>query len=298
MAADETLRVGFAGVGLMGLPMIRRLMATGLEVHAFDVDPARTEAAAAAGARVVPGGAVTAAQCEVVVLCVTGTSAVEAVVLGEGGVAERAGERTVVVDHSTADAGATREMATRLHERCGASWVDAPVSGGPSAAEAGDLAIMAGGELEVVERVRPIVERLGRLTRMGPVGAGQVTKMVNQVLVLTNFCVLAEALKLAEDGGIDAARLPECLAGGNADSVLLQRMLPRMQARDFEPPSGYARQVLKDLDMIHDLAKATGTPTPMSDMARMLYRLHVSHGNAHLDATSVVKVLDGPGAGP
>jgi 3-hydroxyisobutyrate dehydrogenase-like beta-hydroxyacid dehydrogenase len=152
---------------------------------------------------------------------------------------------------------------------------------------------MAGGEPEDVERIRPLMADLaGHFTHLGPVGAGQVAKMINQIIVLTNFCVLAEALKLAENAGIDAARIPEALAGGYADGAMLQKHYPRMLARDFEPPGGYARVVLKDLDMVHDIAKASGTATPMSAQAATLYRLLVARGHGHLDGTAVVKLWD------
>jgi 3-hydroxyisobutyrate dehydrogenase-like beta-hydroxyacid dehydrogenase len=130
-----------------------------------------------------------------------------------------------------------------------------------------------------------------RFTHMGPVGAGQVTKMVNQVLILTNYCVLAEALKLAENGGIDAAKIPQALADGHAGSNLLRAIYPRMVARDFTP-AGFARQVLKDLDMVHDLAKSTATPTPMAAQAASLFRLLNARGHGELDGIAVLKLYD------
>ena len=131
-------------------------------------------------------------------------------------------------------------------------WVDAPVSGGLPAAEAGTLAIMIGGEEATVAVVEPVLKLLGTCTHMGPVGAGQVTKMVNQVLVLSNYCVLAEAMVLAEAGGVDASRIPAALGAGYAGSNMLQRLYPRLVARDFAP-AGYAFQALKDLDMVYGL---------------------------------------------
>jgi 3-hydroxyisobutyrate dehydrogenase len=170
-------------------------------------------------------------------------------------------------------------------------WVDAPVSGGPPAAEAGTLAIMAGGDEADVAAVEPVLATLGTCTHMGPLGAGQVTKMVNLVLVLSNYCVLAEALALAEAGGVDPARIPSALGAGHAGSNLLQRLFPRLVARDFTP-AGYARQVLKDLDMVHGLARQLGVPTPMASQAANLFRTLVAKGHGELDGIAVLKLYD------
>jgi 3-hydroxyisobutyrate dehydrogenase-like beta-hydroxyacid dehydrogenase len=172
------------------------------------------------------------------------------------------------------------------------AWIDAPVSGGPPAAEAGTLAIMAGGDDEALARAMPVLSDLGKVTAMGPVGAGQITKMVNQVMVLSSFCVLAEALALAEAGGVDASRLPDALGDGYAGSNMLAKLFPRMIERDFAP-AGFAFQVLKDLDMVHDLAKELKVPTPMASQAATLYRILLSKGYGDLDAIAVLKLYDG-----
>ena len=151
---------------------------------------------------------------------------------------------------------------------------------------------MAGGDDDAVAKVAPVLGALGKMTHLGPVGAGQVVKMVNQVLVLTNYCVLAEGLKLAENAGANPAKIPECLAGGHAGSNMLAQIFPKMIRREYEPPAGFARQILKDLDMLHDLARDTGTPTPMSDQARSLFRLLVSRGYGEIDGTAILKLYD------
>ncbi len=132
-------------------------------------------------------------------------------------------------------------------------------------------------------------ELASTFTHLGGVGAGQVTKMVNQILVLNNYCVLAEAL--AEAAGIDASKIPDALASGYAGSNLLKAVFPRMIARDFEP-AGYARQILKDLDMVHDIAKSLKVPTPMSSQAASLFRILVSKGHAEKDGIAVLKLYD------
>ncbi|MEE8245950.1 MAG: NAD(P)-dependent oxidoreductase [Alphaproteobacteria bacterium] len=291
--AETRPSIGLIGVGLMGLPMSLRLLERGYAVTVLDEERTKLGPALAQGAREARAPAEVARASEVVLVCVTGTEAVEEVVFGPGGVHEAATPDKLLVDHSTTDAGATRRLAARLAQASGMAWIDAPMSGGPPAAEAGALTIMAGGAAQDIDRVRPLMAELaGHFTHIGPTGAGQVAKMINQIIVLTNFCVLAEALKLAENAGIDAARIPEALAGGYADGAMLQKHYPRMLARAFEPPGGYARVVLKDLDMVHDLAKATGTATPMSSQAATLYRLMVARGHGHLDGTAVLKLWD------
>jgi 3-hydroxyisobutyrate dehydrogenase-like beta-hydroxyacid dehydrogenase len=209
-----------------------------------------------------------------------------AAVFGPDGIAEGAAPDKLLVDHSTTEVATTRDFAARLAAETGMRWVDAPVSGGPPAAQAGTLAIMAGGADADIATVGPVLRALGTCTHMGPLGAGQVTKMVNQVLVLSNYCVLAEA------GGVDPAKSPSALGAGYAGGNLLERLFPRLVARDFAP-AGYARQVLKDLDMVHGLARQLVVPTPMTSQAANLFRTLVAKGHGDLDGIAVLKLYDG-----
>jgi 3-hydroxyisobutyrate dehydrogenase-like beta-hydroxyacid dehydrogenase len=289
---DPRPRLGFIGLGLMGQAFTRRLTGSGYRVTGYDIVADRV--AEAGGHGVLPAGSPreVAAASDIVLACVTTTHALEEVVSGPDGIAAAAGPARVLVDHSTTAVDATRAMAALLRDRAGMGWVDAPVSGGPGAAEAGTLAVMAGGTDDDVARIRPVMETVSAtFTVFGPVGAGQVAKMVNQILVLNNYAVLAEALALAEAGGIDARKIPEALASGFAGSNLLKAMFPRMIARDFVP-QGYARQILKDLDALHDLARDLKTPTPMSSQAASLYRLLVSKGHGELDGIAILKLYD------
>jgi 3-hydroxyisobutyrate dehydrogenase-like beta-hydroxyacid dehydrogenase len=151
---------------------------------------------------------------------------------------------------------------------------------------------MAGGEPDDIERVRPLMGDIAaRFTHMGPPGSGLVAKMVNQLIVGASQAVMAEALALAETAGIDAAKIPECLAGGYADSACLQRYFPRMVARDFAP-QGYARQMLKDLEMLSEYAGGLKAPLPMAGQALSLYRMLVHNGHAELDSGAIYKLYE------
>lgn len=291
---DDKPAIAFIGLGLMGAAFTRRLIERGYAVTGYDIVAEKVRAAAEQGVRPAASAAEAAAAADIVLICVTATQAVEAAVFGPGGIAEAADGPKVVVDHSTTEVTATKRMAERLAAETGAAWVDAPVSGGPSAAAGGSLAIMAGGTDAAVARIEPVMADLAaKFTHFGPVGAGQVAKLINQVLVLTNYCVIAEALKLAEDAGIDAVQIPAALADGHAGSNLLGSLYPRMQDRDFRP-LGFARQVLKDLDMVQDFAKSLKTPTPMAAQAANLFRLLVSRGHGELDGAAIFKLYDDP----
>lgn len=289
---EAKTRVGFIGLGLMGQAFTARLVECGYRVSGTDIDPEKVERATGHGVTPASSAAEVAGMSDIVLVCVTSTDAVEQAVFGPGGVVEAAVAGKVLVDHSTSIVEATKAMAERLSEERRMGWVDAPVSGGPPAARAGTLAIVAGGAEADIAAVAPVMADLSAgFTHFGPVGAGQVAKMVNQILVLNNYAVLAEALALAEAGGIDATKIPEALAAGHAGSNMLKNIFPRLIARDFAP-QGYARQILKDLDMLHDLAKSLKSPTPISSQTASLFRILCSKGHQELDGIAVLKLFD------
>lgn len=286
--------LGFIGLGLMGLPMARRLLAAGREVVVWNRSPAKRDEAVASGARAAGSPAKVAEAATIVFMCLTDTAAVEAVVFGPGGLAGTDGTDRVVVDFSSIRPDATRDIAERLAAANGMAWIDAPVSGGTRGAEEGSLAIMAGGAAADVERVRPHVMLMAsRLTHMGPTGAGQATKLCNQVIVGSLMAVLAEATRLAVNSGIDPALLPEALAGGFADSKPLQLFVPRMAAAIHDPPLGHAYTILKDLDTARDVARESGTPVPMAALAAELFRTLAATRGPEADALEIYK-LGGP----
>jgi len=282
--------IAFAGLGLMGVPMSRRLLAAGYPLTVWNRSAGKRELLAAEGAKAVEMPADLCTGTEVVMLCLADTAAVREVVFGAGGIVERARAGQVLVDFSSLEPAATREMAAELEARTGMRWVDAPVSGGTPGAEAGTLAIMAGGRAEDIERVRPILANLGqRLTRMGDVGAGQVTKVCNQMIVACNALVIAEVVALAEKSGVDASLIAPALAGGFADSKPLQILAPQMAESRFEPVKWHVRTLLKDLDTAVKLSREEGSATPMSGLAAQLMRLHGSQGNLERDPATLVE---------
>ena len=285
-------KIGFIGLGLMGQGFTKRLTECGYRVTGFDLDATKVEQVCKHGVIAASNAAEVAKSSDVVLVCVTSTDGVEKVIFGAGGVAETASPGMVLVDHSTSIVANTKDMAVKLKAETGMGWVDAPVSGGPEGAEAGELAIMAGGGDVDVAIVQSIMDDVSSaFTVFGPVGSGQVAKMVNQVLVLNNYAVLAEALALAEAGGIDASKIPDALATGHAGSNMLKNVFPRMIKRDYAP-KGYARQLLKDLDMLHDLAKSLKTPTPISSQTASLLRILNSKGHEELDGIAIMKLYD------
>ncbi|HUS96531.1 MAG TPA: NAD(P)-dependent oxidoreductase [Hyphomicrobiaceae bacterium] len=284
--------IGFIGLGLMGHGFVKRLLSTGHQVIAYDIAADKIAVAEALGAAPAASPADVAQRSDIVCVCVTTPADVTAIVTGPSGLTSAGRlDGKVFVDHSTTDIDTTRELAQALQTATGMAFVDAPVSGGPGAAEAGCLAIMGGGDAAAIAKVAPIMDHLGSFTHMGPVTAGQATKLVNQTLVLNNYCVIAEALRLAEAYGIDAAKIPAALAGGHAGSNLLPVLFERMIARDWTP-LGYGRQVLKDLEMLNTAAKAEHVAMPMSAQALTLYRMLITKGHGEKDGSAIFTLLD------
>lgn len=278
--------VGLIGLGLMGTGFTTRLVATGHKVVGFDLDETRRKEAQSRGVEVAESASAVAAQSNILAICVTTTAAVAAVVEELASSGQIKGK--TIVDFSTTEMDTTMTAAAQVAD-AGGQFLDAPVSGGPPAAEAGTLAIMAGGDSTAVEAARPLLEQLGRLTYMGPSGAGQATKLVNQALCLTNYCIVAEGLRLAEAYGVDARKIPEALEPGLGNSAVLQNIFPRMVERDYAP-RGYARQILKDLEMLHEATRKQHIAMPMAATATTLFRLLVAQGHSELDGAAVVKL--------
>jgi 3-hydroxyisobutyrate dehydrogenase len=284
-------KLGYLGLGMMGFPMTRRLLNAGYEVAVWNRSSGKASALVEAGARVAAKPQDVAATANIIFMCLTDAAAVDEVVFGPDGLATVAGAGKLVVDFSSIHPDAARSIAARLKLANSMGWIDAPVSGGTVGAEEGTLAVMAGGDAADIERVRPYVLAMARrLTHMGPTGAGQTSKLCNQVIVGCAMAVLAEATRLAVNAGIDAKRLPEALAGGFADSIPLQLFVPRMAQGIHSPPLGHIATMLKDLDTVVEVARDTSSPVPMSALAAQLFRLAKAARGADADALEIYKL--------
>lgn len=279
----------------MGLPMCRRLLAAGYPLTVWNRNPQKCAPLVAAGARQVATPAQLCEHADLVLLCLANTDVVRQVVFAADGIAQGARAGQLLLDLSSLEPTATREMAAMLARDTGMAWVDAPVSGGTPGAESGSLAIMVGGEVADIERVRPVLLALGqRVTHMGAVGAGQITKACNQMIVACNALVIAEVVALAERSGVDARLIAEALAGGFADSKPLQILAPQMAESRFEPVKWHVRTLLKDLDGAVKFSREQGSATPISGLAAQLMRLHGGQGYLEQDPATLVRLYRDP----
>jgi 3-hydroxyisobutyrate dehydrogenase len=287
------VKLAFLGLGLMGAPMARRLLAAGHALTVWNRSPARAEPLRALGAHVAATPREAATGADIVFLNLLDEAAAEAVALGPDGIAAAPAAPRLVVDHSSLAPAATRRIAAALAAANGTRWVDAPVSGGVAGAEAGTLAVMAGGEAADVEQARPLILAMAaRVTHMGALGAGQTAKLCNQVISGSLMAVIAEAVRLAQDHRLDAARLPEAFAGGFADSLPLRLFVPRMASGVHTPPIGSAASMAKDLEAVRALAAGTGTPTPMSALALELLRATMRRFGPDAEALEIHRLVE------
>ncbi|MBD9429524.1 NAD(P)-dependent oxidoreductase [Achromobacter sp. ACM03] len=286
----KTPRIGFCGIGRMGEPMTRRLLAAGHEVAVWNRSSAKLDSLAAAGAVAKATPQALGESVDIALLCLGDGKAVEDVVFGAHGLAQAATPPACLIDHSTLSPALTRALAQRWTAATGGVWIDAPVSGGTDGAAAGKLAIMAGGPADTIEAVTPVLRAYAaRVTRMGEVGAGQTTKLANQAIVATTLAGLAEAFVLAKRSGIDTAVLPSALQGGWADSVLLQTLWPRMVTPP-EQATGTVRVLLKDLDAIAELAEASATVQRVLPEVQRLLQDAAQRGMGDWDLSQVFRI--------
>ncbi|KAA5605341.1 NAD(P)-dependent oxidoreductase [Roseospira marina] len=285
--------IGVIGLGLMGCPIARHLRAAGAAVTVHSRSPDPVAALAAEGFATAETPAALAACCDLVVLVVTDTAAVETVVQGGDapGLLETLRPGTLILDMGTTAVAATRALAATV-EAAGGAWVDAPVSGGQVGAEQATLTVMVGGADDDVARARPVLEVLGgRVTHCGDVGAGQVTKAANQVIVGLTIGAVAEAFALARRAGVDPARVREALMGGFAGSRILELHGQRMIDGDFTPGARMTVQ-RKDMAQALELAHQTGLELPATALNKTLYDGLIEAGDGALDHSALVRALD------
>lgn len=284
-------RIGFIGMGLMGIPMSQRILDAGFPLNIWNRTTEKCQSLPQANTMTSAGQLVH--ESDIICLCISDTDAVEALVFGESGIVAQLHSEQIVVDFSSIDPAATRRIAQRVHTESGAQWLDAPVSGGVAGATDGTLAIMVGGDSSVLEQVHPLLNLLSqRVTHMGPVGSGQTTKVCNQMLVSCNLLAMAEVLALAEQSGVDASRLPGALQGGFADSIPLQITGQRMANQDFNDVKWRVRTLLKDLDLATNLSDNNESRTPLTALTQSLLRRHAEAGYCDADPATLIKLYD------
>jgi len=289
-------RIGFIGTGIMGEPMARNLLRAGYPLTVHSRTRSRAQALLNAGVRWSDTPRDLAQVSDVVITCVTDTPDVQAVLLGPAGVIEAAREGLICIDMSTISPAETRKMGEILAQR-GVTLLDAPVSGGQIGAIEAKLSIMMGGPAEVVEKVQPILETLGRtITHCGPLGSGQTTKLANQVMVIHTIMSVAEGLAFAEKAGLDLETTLKVTTAGAAGSHSLKVLGPKVAAGDLKPAFMVDLQQ-KDLRLVLEYAEQIGQPLPGVALVKQLFAVLQAQGRGR-DGThaliDVIRQLAGP----
>ncbi len=289
MTEKATRQIAFLGTGLMGAPMTRRLLAAGFAVTVWNRDASKAEPLAAAGAQLANSPAAAVKDADVVFTMLSDGPAVEDVLFVKGA-ADALKKGAVVIDTSSIAPPMARDHAIRLAQ-LGIAHVDAPVSGGVVGAEAGTLAIMAGGDADIVEDLAEVFAPLGRVTHVGPSGAGQICKLANQQIVAITIGAVAEAMMLVEAGGASREKFREAIRGGFAESRILDLHGQRMVDRRFEP-GGPSRLQLKDLNAVAAMAETYGLALPLTADIRQAFDDFVADGNGDLDHSALLLHLE------
>ncbi len=284
-------RIGFVGLGLMGKPMSRHLLAAGFELTVYNRSRAAIDELASEGARAAGSAEAVAAQSDIVITMLPDGPDVEAVVEGQSGLLNGAREGLLHIDMSTISPLTTRRLAELLEAR-GARMLDAPVSGGEEGAKAGTLSIMIGGHEEDVERARPVFAALSTtITHCGPSGSGQVVKACNQVLVALIIEAISEALVLGAKAGVDPSIILKVLGGGLAQNRFMDLRGSTMIQHLFEP-GGKAAFHLKDLKIARQIAQTYGVALPVGTLVEQLFTSLVANGGGNLDHSALLTVIE------
>jgi 3-hydroxyisobutyrate dehydrogenase len=284
-------KIGFIGMGIMGRPMAKNLLAAGHEVTVYNRTESRCEEVVAAGAAKASTPAECASGKDVVITIVTDSPDVEEVLFGEDGAVSGADEGTLFIDMTTISPDVTREIATRLDED-GFQFLDAPVSGGDIGAQNGTLTIMVGGRQEAFERAEAVFEAMGsRITLVGESGAGQVTKACNQILCAVNLLAVCEAVSLAARSGIDLEKMHRVVTGGAAASWSLEHLGKSIIEGNYDP--GFmVKLIQKDLNICMSAARELDLPVPGTALANQFFRSNEAHGEADLGTQAMFKAVE------
>ncbi|MFH1381348.1 MAG: 2-hydroxy-3-oxopropionate reductase [Chloroflexota bacterium] len=284
-------RVGFIGLGIMGMPMARNLIKAGFEVTVYNRTASKAERMVSDGAKKADSPREVAKESPVIITIVSDTPDVESVILGRNGVIEGINSDSVVIDMSTISPEATRRMATRLRDK-EAHMLDAPVSGGEQGAINGTLSIMVGGDAGILERCQPILEAMGKnIVHVGSNGMGQTVKLMNQILVAGTLNAVAEALVFAHKSGVDLKKAIEAVKGGAAGSWQLTNLAPRIISRDFNP--GFMVDLMqKDLKLVMEAAQTMATPLPATSLIHQMYYSLQAAGEGKSGTQALAKVIE------
>jgi 3-hydroxyisobutyrate dehydrogenase-like beta-hydroxyacid dehydrogenase len=289
------MKVGFIGLGNMGGPMARNLLAAGFPLTVHNRSPAKAEALAALGASVAGSPAEVARASDVVLACLPTVRDVDDVFLNAEGLLAGSRPGQVLADHSTVDIATTRRIAEVARARGGA-FLDAPISGGPKGAEDGSLAIMVGGDAEAYAKALPVFQAMGKtVAHLGPSGAGTAAKLANQLLVATGTIAICEAFLLAARAGVDLEKLHGVLESSWGASRMLGRNAPFILRREFGPSPAPVRNLAKDTAIIAALAREHGLDLPLAAAAERVYSELASRGHGEWDITAVLPFLEGGG---
>ena len=284
-------KIAFIGLGLMGKPMSLNLVKAGYELTVHNRTTQKTEPLAEAGARVASNPKEAAAGADAVITMLLEDSNVEEVILGKDGVIESLSKGAIVVDMSTISPITVRKVTAALEEK-GIEMLDAPVSGGPIGAEEASLAIMVGGKAEVLDRMLPVFQKMGKnITHIGDHGAGQVAKAANQIIVSLTLAAVSEALIFSKGAGVDPAKVREALLGGFAQSRILELHGKRMLDRDFVPGSK-VYTTKKDIEISMTIARKEGICLPSTAFVSHLWNACAAKGGMDWDHSALVKILE------
>lgn len=284
------MKVAFIGMGTMGAPMALNLLKAGHEVTVHNRTREKEAAVAAAGARRAASPAEAAEGAEVVIICVSDSPDLERVTLGESGVIHGAAPGTIVVDMSTVSPGATRRIAAGLRER-GVHMIDAPVSGGSEGARKGTLSIMVGGEEADLDKVRPALEAMGNtITHVGPIGSGQLTKAINQIVVAGTYWGVAEGMALGLKAGLDMQKVVQAVGGGAAGSWAMTNRSGNMINNSY--PLGFkVRLHRKDLDIALAVARELGVTLPVAAYVEQVETGLIARGHGDEDISVIARSI-------
>jgi len=284
-------RIGFIGLGIMGMPMAHNLVKAGFGVVVYNRTASKAEQIASQAAKKASSPKEVAEEAQVVVTIVSDTPDVESVILGENGVIEGIKPNSTVIDMSTISPEVTQKIAARLNEK-GAHMLDAPVSGGEQGAISGTLSIMVGGDAEIFECCKPIFQAMGKnIIHVGSIGMGQTVKLMNQILVGGTLSAVVEALIFAQKSGVNLEKAIDAVKGGAASSWQLTNLAPRIIKRDFQP--GFMIDLMqKDLNLVMETAEVAKIPLPVTSLIHQMFYSLQCAGEGRAGTQALVKALE------